>query len=312
MLNALSSKRLTVPNAAMFRAALAIVLVFSILPCDVEAVEPLIILEIDSFEVHLNDTLVEVPVYLCNPEDSVTGFDIDMVVDNPGLVAFVAECPIIFDGEIISQFEVLTWNFLGSGTNYLKAFGMYNWPEPPENPDPILPSEELRHLFTLRLLHTDSLGMQGCDVSGSVMISKYQTQFSDPCTPISNLIGYVDVWYYDTTFENCVEWIEDSCVAWQDTIVDSTSYLEPDFDLLDYRDGSYTVECPPCGDANGSYAVDIDDVVFLIAYIFSAGPAPDPLEAGDADCSSTVDIDDVVYLIAFIFSGGPEPCADCP
>jgi hypothetical protein len=65
-----------------------------------------------------------------------------------------------------------------------------------------------------------------------------------------------------------------------------------------------------CGDADGSSAVDIDDVVFLIGYIFSGGPAPVPLNAGDADCSGAIDIDDVVYLIAYIFSGGPAPC--CP
>lgn len=63
-----------------------------------------------------------------------------------------------------------------------------------------------------------------------------------------------------------------------------------------------------CGDANGSGGVDIDDVVFLIAYIFTAGTAPDPIESGDANCSGAVDIDDVVYLIAYIFSGGNVPC----
>lgn len=63
-----------------------------------------------------------------------------------------------------------------------------------------------------------------------------------------------------------------------------------------------------CGDADGSGAVDIDDVVYLIAYIFSGGPPPEPLASGDADCSGDVDIDDVVYLIAYIFSGGNAPC----
>ncbi|MBU2625963.1 MAG: S8 family serine peptidase, partial [candidate division Zixibacteria bacterium] len=62
------------------------------------------------------------------------------------------------------------------------------------------------------------------------------------------------------------------------------------------------------GDADGSGAVDIDDVVYLIQYIFSGGPAPDPLESGDADCSGEIDIDDAVYLIEYIFSNGPEPC----
>jgi hypothetical protein len=73
-----------------------------------------------------------------------------------------------------------------------------------------------------------------------------------------------------------------------------------------------------CGDADGSGgdpAVDIDDVVLLINYIFASGTPPNPLAAGDVDCSGgavPVDIDDVVYLINFIFAGGPEPCAECP
>jgi hypothetical protein len=63
-----------------------------------------------------------------------------------------------------------------------------------------------------------------------------------------------------------------------------------------------------CGDADASGGVDIDDVVYLIAYIFSYGPEPVPLASGDADCSGGVDIDDVVWLIAYIFSGGNAPC----
>ncbi len=63
-----------------------------------------------------------------------------------------------------------------------------------------------------------------------------------------------------------------------------------------------------CGDADGSRAVDIDDAVFLVNYIFAGGPPPDPEESGDADCSGGLDIDDVVNLIAFIFSGGDAPC----
>ncbi len=66
-----------------------------------------------------------------------------------------------------------------------------------------------------------------------------------------------------------------------------------------------------CGDADGSGGVDIDDVVFLINYIFAGGPAPDPYWVGDADCSGEIDIDDVVFLIQYIFAGGPEPCSGC-
>jgi hypothetical protein len=66
-----------------------------------------------------------------------------------------------------------------------------------------------------------------------------------------------------------------------------------------------------CGNADGAGTADIDDVVFLINYIFAEGPPPDPIESGDPDCSGGVDIDDAVYLIAYIFSGGPEPCNLC-
>lgn len=63
-----------------------------------------------------------------------------------------------------------------------------------------------------------------------------------------------------------------------------------------------------CGDADLSGTVDIDDIVYIVAYIFDGGPLPDPVEAGDADCSGLVDIDDVVFLVNFVFSAGNYPC----
>jgi hypothetical protein len=67
----------------------------------------------------------------------------------------------------------------------------------------------------------------------------------------------------------------------------------------------------PCGDADESGGVDIDDVMFIINYIFGGGPAPDPI-VGNVNCLEAVDIDDIMYLINYIFGGGPVPCADCP
>jgi hypothetical protein len=63
------------------------------------------------------------------------------------------------------------------------------------------------------------------------------------------------------------------------------------------------------GDADHSGGINISDAVYCISYIFSGGPAPDPLPLGDANCDGTVNISDAVYLIAYIFSGGPAPCA---
>ncbi len=66
-----------------------------------------------------------------------------------------------------------------------------------------------------------------------------------------------------------------------------------------------------CGDVDGSGGVDIDDIVYLISYVFQGGEQPYPVESGDVDCSGGVDIDDIVYLIAYVFQGGSEPCAGC-
>jgi hypothetical protein len=72
---------------------------------------------------------------------------------------------------------------------------------------------------------------------------------------------------------------------------------------------AYSFKVYLSGDADGSGAVDISDVVWLIAYIFSGGSAPVPLATGDANCDGFEDISDVVYLIAYIFDGGSAPCA---
>ncbi|MBK7091269.1 MAG: hypothetical protein IPH59_06045 [bacterium] len=77
---------------------------------------------------------------------------------------------------------------------------------------------------------------------------------------------------------------------------------------------SYSITIGPssdiCGDADGSSAVTVSDVVFLINYIFGGGPAPAG-SSGDPDCSGSVTVSDAVHLINFIFSGGPVPCSAC-
>ncbi len=60
------------------------------------------------------------------------------------------------------------------------------------------------------------------------------------------------------------------------------------------------------GDANCDQAIDIADLVFLVEYSFSGGPAPDP-SGGDVDGNGTIDIGDLVYLAEYMFSGGPPP-----
>jgi hypothetical protein len=134
----------------------------------------------------------------------------------------------------------------------------------------------------------------------------------------------------------CIEYDDAGMTPEQEALLVMEHWFAGEWDALtvDFHDPEYNFICASsntlspfalayplpyiCGDANGSGgdpAVDIDDVVYLINYIFAGGPAPEPVEAGDADCSGgdvPIDIDDVVYLINYIFAGGPAPCADCP
>jgi len=62
------------------------------------------------------------------------------------------------------------------------------------------------------------------------------------------------------------------------------------------------------GDANNDGTITMSDVVYLINYEFSGGPAPVPkLGTGDADGSGNVTIGDAVYVINYLLGGGPAP-----
>ena len=67
--------------------------------------------------------------------------------------------------------------------------------------------------------------------------------------------------------------------------------------------------------------IDISDLVFLVDYMFTGGPAPECWEEANVDGSGPatppdegsddIDISDLVYLVDYMFTGGPPP-AECP
>jgi hypothetical protein len=109
------------------------------------------------------------------------------------------------------------------------------------------------------------------------------------------------------------------CAVQNDTVTGvapDTVFVEPlTIEAIDFCNAdtlTFYVAIFLCGDVDNSGYVDIDDVVYIITYIFAGGPPPDPLDKGDVDCSGGVDIDDAVYIIQYVFAGGPSPCASCP
>ena len=64
-------------------------------------------------------------------------------------------------------------------------------------------------------------------------------------------------------------------------------------------------------DHSGVLPIDIGDLVYLVDYMFTGGPAPTCWDEGDVDGSGVVPIDigDLVYLVDYMFTGGPTPPA---
>jgi len=68
------------------------------------------------------------------------------------------------------------------------------------------------------------------------------------------------------------------------------------------------------GDANSDTERDIGDAIFFLVYLFSAGPAPQCLDAGDVNDDGTLDLADAMGLLAHVFASTgdlPAPFLDC-
>lgn len=75
--------------------------------------------------------------------------------------------------------------------------------------------------------------------------------------------------------------------------------------------GAGDVGCHLCGDSDGNGEVGMADIVNLLNYVFMNDTPPDPIEVSDVDCSDNTDIDDIVYLIQYLFAGGLDLCLSC-
>ncbi len=53
--------------------------------------------------------------------------------------------------------------------------------------------------------------------------------------------------------------------------------------------------------------VNLTDVIYLLNYLFRAGPGPLPEWTGDVTSDGEVDISDVIYLLNYLFRSGPPP-----
>ncbi|MFH1686429.1 MAG: thrombospondin type 3 repeat-containing protein [bacterium] len=84
---------------------------------------------------------------------------------------------------------------------------------------------------------------------------------------------------------------------------------QADFDGDGIGDVCDPVCCAMIADANhNGVGPDIEDLVFMVNYMFNGGPAPICLGEVDIDGNgSDLNIEDLVYLVNYMFNGGPAP-----
>ncbi len=61
------------------------------------------------------------------------------------------------------------------------------------------------------------------------------------------------------------------------------------------------------GDIDNNSKYTMNDLAWLIAYLYRGGPPPLNIEAADVDGDGDVNIGDVTYLILFLYHSGPQP-----
>ena len=81
-------------------------------------------------------------------------------------------------------------------------------------------------------------------------------------------------------------------------------------DIIEALGGGGTTPTDPefvRGDCNADGGFNIADSIFLLAALFSGGPAGTCLDACDANDDGGINIADAIYALAALFSGGPAP-----
>jgi hypothetical protein len=60
------------------------------------------------------------------------------------------------------------------------------------------------------------------------------------------------------------------------------------------------------GDVTGDRSVDIADLIYIVNYMFQAGPPPPIMRQADVNASGgPIDISDLIYMVEYMFQGGP-------
>ncbi len=96
--------------------------------------------------------------------------------------------------------------------------------------------------------------------------------------------------------------------AWGD--IEIAAFLQDDATKKVYQAGKIDLvdlTLFACGDVNDDGIVDMFDLVYISNYLYSGGPAPDPIISGDLNGDGTVNFADLNWGANYLFFNGPAP-----
>ncbi len=141
------------------------------------------------------------------------------------------------------------------------------------------------------------------DQAGSVKGGPY----SEGAFPGGGRFGWFSVTDFNDSLK--VDWIGKNSL--NQTLV-SYSFTKPVCHGIDPTSGS---PCDCCvgvrGNTNNIPGVSLLDLLTLIGYVLQGGAPPSCLEEANINGQGSVTVQDIVYLVSYLFNNGPQPVA-CP
>ena len=260
-------------------------------------------------------TDARIPVYVRNYSEDIMGFTLLLQMDRPDLAEFEPEIDTV--GSLISNWEFIDSRNFGGQPTSLRVVAMADLPGPPTTPG-IAPQMGQMPLFYLRTVVADVPDTLG-DRTVEIHINDETFENFGFANFDGQIIGSIRDSVFDTAYYNCIEYSEDSCIAWErvDGPPEPYDSLLPYWRYVSYldttqvfvEDGSITVTGGyACGDLNGdSLIADISDLILLVDYMFTGGPPPAALMAADCSGDASVDVSDLVCFVDYMFGGGDPP-----
>jgi len=276
-----------------------------------------IVIRPDDAVVMPGDQDVPLTIYLRNVQDTIYALSIWFMLDRPDLAEFSG-----YDSSGTYCIEIDTTGTLMSGWDYIQKRSIGGTPhnakiigfaDPPGSYDhEITPFEGEMPLIKI-LVDVYDIPPSMTDRAAVVMNMEILDHFglSDRH---GNSIGVITDTLVDTTCYNCLEYVGDECIAWEEIpgttgdscVYDSTLYAHLDTNYVSLPDGSLTVGI--CGDLTGDGAINILDITTLISYIyFDQDPYGYAVHFWDMNGDGTINILDITALISYIYMGGQPP-----